>query len=251
MASITPAAAAGPARARRSGVVLIDDHPLVRQGVKLLLEQEPGFEVKGEASSAAEALSLVLREKPDVAVVDISLEDTNGVELVKDIRAMAEQTQVVVSSMHDESVYAQRALRAGALAYVCKDAPADQLVDAIKQVAQGRVYVSPTLSDQILRKMVSGGEEQVDEDPIASLSDRELEVFQLIGQGLRTREIADRLCLSVKTIETYRENIKEKLNFKHGTELIQRAVLWTIESANAEPAASDSDARSAAAEPSE
>lgn len=212
---------------RITKVLLVDDHPLVRRGIRQLIEREAGFEVCGETDNAAEAIGMIREHKPDIAIVDITLADTSGVELVKDIHAMFEDTKVIVASMHDESLYAERAMRAGAMAYVNKEASTDQLLAAIRRVASGRIYVSPDTSDRLLRRVVSGnGAPQG--DPVESLSDRELEVFQLIGQGLRTREIASRLCLSVKTIETYRENIKSKLNLQHGNELIQRAVHWHI-----------------------
>jgi len=223
-------AKSNPIRATTT-VMLVDDHPLVRQGMRQTVERSGTFSVVAEASTAAEAMALVREHQPDIAIIDITLEDTSGLELVKDLRAMYERVKIIVASMHEESLFAERAMKAGALAYINKSTPADQLIEAIKRVAKGRVWVSSALSERLLRRMVDGAEEGED-DPVAKLSDRELEVFIMIGQGVRTREIAERLCLSVKTIDTYRENIKAKLGVDHGTELIHYAVKWRLTNEN-------------------
>lgn len=218
------------ATVRKTQVLLVDDHPMVRQGMKQMIERQAGFKVCAETDSASEAISLIREHEPDIAIVDITLADTSGVELVKDIRAMFDQTKVIVASMHDESIYAERCMRAGAMAYVNKQSSGDELCEALRQVGNGHVYVSSATSDRLLKQMVSGekSENKGLANSVEALSDRELEVFQMIGQGLRTREIAERLCLSIKTIETYRENIKQKLELEHGTELIRRAVYWDL-----------------------
>lgn len=217
----------GQAASRKTRVIVVDDHPLVRGAIRHLLEGQTGFELCGESDNAAEAIGLVRQHKPQIAIVDITLTDTSGIELVKDIRAISPITRVIVASMHRETLYAERALRAGAMAYWSKESTCEQLMVALRQVAAGQVYVSPEQSSRIVSRMTQATANATN-DPVDSLTDRELEVFQMIGAGLRTRDIADRLCLSIKTIETYRQNIKEKLDLQHATELVQRAVHWRL-----------------------
>jgi len=211
--------------AKKKRVYLVDDHPIVRQGLIKLIEQEEGLEVCGEAGSVSEALAAIRELDPDVILVDISLEDSNGLELIKLIDDLGLQIPMLVLSMHDESLYAEHALRAGASGYVMKQAASNTLIQAIEKVMEGEIYVSKNMSSQMLKMAFkSGGEEA--RTGAERLSLRELEVFELIGRGNSTREIAEQLNLSVKTIETYRAHIKEKLHLRSGTELMQRAIHW-------------------------
>lgn len=210
---------------RKQKVYLVDDHPIVRQGLIKLIEQEEGLEVCGEAGSVSGALPAIQRQAPDVILVDISLEDSNGLELIRRIDDLGLQIPMLVLSMHDESLYAEHALRAGASGYVMKQAASSTLITAIGKVLEGEIYVSKKMSSQMLKMAFrSGGEEF--RSGTEALSRRELEVFELIGRGNSTREIAEQLTLSVKTIETYRAHIKEKLQLRGAAELMQRAVHW-------------------------
>jgi DNA-binding NarL/FixJ family response regulator len=216
---------AKPAKAKKSRVYLVDDHPIVRQGLIKLIEQEEGLEVCGEAGNVSDALAEIRELDPDVILVDISLEDSNGLELIKLIDDLGLQIPMLVLSMHDESLYAEHALRAGASGYVMKQAASNTLIQAIEKVMDGEIYVSKNMSTQMLKVAFrSSGEEVRTGTELLSL--RELEVFELIGRGNSTREIAEQLNLSVKTIETYRAHIKDKLQLRSGTELMQRAVHW-------------------------
>ena len=210
---------------KKSNVYLVDDHPIVRQGLIKLIEHEDGLEVCGEAGSAGEALAEIQKVGPDVILVDISLEDSNGLELIKTIDDLGLRIPTLVLSMHDESLYAEHALKAGASGYVMKQAAATTLIQAIEKVLDGEIYVSKTMSSQML-KMAFRGNGERPRSGAEALSLRELEVFDLIGRGNSTREIAEQLSLSVKTIETYRAHIKDKLHLRSGTELMQRAVHW-------------------------
>ena len=213
------------AKTKKNRVYLVDDHPIVRQGLIKLIEQEEGLEVCGEAGSVSEALPAIRELDPDVILVDISLEDSNGLELIKMIDDLGLQIPMLVLSMHDESLYAEHALRAGASGYVMKQAAANTLIQAIEKVMDGEIYVSKNMSSQMLKMAFrSSGEES--RTGVELLSLREIEVFELIGRGNSTREIAEQLNLSVKTIETYRAHIKDKLQLRSGTELMQRAIHW-------------------------
>ena len=206
-------------------IYLVDDHPIVRQGLIKLIEQEDGLEVCGEAGSVSEALEALKKLGPDVILVDISLEDSNGLELIKIVDDLGMQIPMLVLSMHDEALYAEHALRAGASGYVMKQAASNTLIQAIEKVLGGEIYVSKTMSNQMLKMAFrSSGEDT--RTGTETLSLRELEVFELIGRGNSTREIAEQLNLSVKTIETYRAHIKDKLQLRSGTELMQRAIHW-------------------------
>lgn len=215
----------GEAASAKKRVYLVDDHPIVRQGLIKLIEQEDGLEVCGEAGSVAEALESIQKTGPDVALVDISLEDSNGLELIKLIDDLGLKIPTLVLSMHDESLYAEHALKAGASGYVMKQAASNTLIQAIEKVLEGEIYVSKTMSSQMLKLAFRkvGDKQRHGTD---ALSLRELEVFDLIGRGNSTREIAEQLKLSVKTIETYRAHIKDKLQLRSGTELMQRAIHW-------------------------
>ena len=213
------------AKTKKNRVYLVDDHPIVRQGLIKLIEQEEGLEVCGEAGSVSEALPAIRELDPDVILVDISLEDSNGLELIKMIDDLGLQIPMLVLSMHDESLYAEHALRAGASGYVMKQAASNTLIQAIEKVMDGEIYVSKNMSSQMLKMAFrSSGEES--RTGVELLSLREIEVFELIGRGNSTREIAEQLNLSVKTIETYRAHIKDKLQLRSGTELMQRAIHW-------------------------
>ena len=213
------------AKTKKNRVYLVDDHPIVRQGLIKLIEQEEGLEVCGEAGSVSEALPAIRKLDPDVILVDISLEDSNGLELIKMIDDLGLQIPMLVLSMHDESLYAEHALRAGASGYVMKQAAANTLIQAIEKVMDGEIYVSKNMSSQMLKMAFRSGSEE-SRTGVELLSLREIEVFELIGRGNSTREIAEQLNLSVKTIETYRAHIKDKLQLRSGTELMQRAIHW-------------------------
>jgi DNA-binding NarL/FixJ family response regulator len=209
-------------------ILIVDDHPIVRRGLAQLIGDEPDLEVCGEAGDVPEALRLVNETQPDLVLIDISLRDGNGIELIKQLKSRDEGLRMLVSSMHDESLFAERCLRAGAKGYISKEEAAEKVVGAIRTVLQGKIYLSAYLADNLLHRMI-GGEDSLEHSPIDSLSDRELEVFGLIGQGLTTRKIAEKLHLSPKTVETYRENIKSKLNLKNAAELNRHAVQWALE----------------------
>jgi DNA-binding NarL/FixJ family response regulator len=205
-------------------VLVIDDHPIVRQGLVELINRENDMTVCGQAESGATALELTEKAQPDLALVDISLEDINGLVLVKGLKSRQRNLRVLILSMHDEALYAERALRAGAHGYIMKREAPTKVIAGIRRVLAGDVYLSDEISARIMRKFASGSD--TDESHVARLSDRELEVYNHIGQGLKTSQIASKLNLSVKTIETYREHIKEKLGLNDATELVQSAIKW-------------------------
>ena len=213
------------AAGKKRQVYLVDDHPIVRQGLIKLIEQEAGLEVCGEAGNVADALDAIREQNPDVILVDISLEDSNGLELIKMIDDLGLQIPMLVLSMHDESLYAEHALRAGASGYVMKQAASGTLIQAIEKVLDGEIYVSKAMSSQMLKMAFRGGGDDT-RTGAETLSLRELEVFELIGRGMPTRNIAEKLNLSVKTIETHRAHIKQKLNLKNAVELMHHAVHW-------------------------
>lgn len=213
----------------KTRVYVADDHAVVRRGLSAMISIEPDLEVCGEAEDCATATSEVTKLRPDVVIVDISLRGNSGVELIKNIKAFDPKIHIVVLSMHDESVYALRVLKAGARAYVGKQDIASKVIDAIRKVRKGHMYVSERVSCQMLNRMVKGQDEEGD-SPIAGLSDRELEVVTLIGSGLATREIAGRLHMSVKTVETHRAHIKTKVNLSSATQLVQFCFRWVEES---------------------
>lgn len=209
-------------------ILIVDDHSLVRSGLSELLSGEADLDVCGEASDAASAVGLVRETHPDLAVIDIMLKGGSGVELIKQIKALDPSVRMLVSSMHDETLYAERVLSAGAMGYVNKQEPASRVLDAIRQILAGRIFVSERIADRVLRRVGQAAGEPT-RTPLDALSDRELEVFTLIGQGLATRQIAERLNLSIKTIDTYREHIKTKLNLDSANELVRSAVAWTLD----------------------
>jgi DNA-binding NarL/FixJ family response regulator len=210
-------------------VLLVDDHPIVRRGVTQLLNAEPDLEVCGEAETAAHALELLQTCDPDVAVVDLTLAGGNGLGLVKDLKAWRADLPILILSMHDESLHAERALRAGATGYVMKQEATDRIVEALRRVLRGQIFLSQPMQDKLLQRLVGDREALRPSSPLEAMTDRELEVFQLVGRGLSTRDVADELCLSVKTIETHLDRIKSKLGLESGRELVRYAIRWTLD----------------------
>ncbi len=206
-------------------IMVVDDHPIMRQGLCALIGAEQDFVVCAEAESAEQAVGVAEKEKPDLLIADITLPGRNGIELIKDLQSVTPDIPVLVLSMHDEGIYAERVLKAGGRGYVMKQEGGLSLVTAIRKVLSGQVYVSESISAKILDAM-SGGRLQANRSSVDSLTDRELEVFQLLGNGLGTREIAERLHLSVKTVEVHRANIKKKLNVDTANALVRFAVRW-------------------------
>jgi DNA-binding NarL/FixJ family response regulator len=219
-----------PIRAgKRARVFIVDDHPVVREGLSAKLSAQCDLEVCGEAEDVAGALALVESARPDVFVVDISLKHGDGIDLIKRLRAHDESARVVVWSMHQEGLYAERALRAGALAYVHKGRATREILQAIRSALAGRVYLGEDASARLLGRLVGAGGRPAERAPIENLSDRELEVFRLMGQGLTTEQVAEAMHVSPKTVETYRARIKDKLGLSNVNELIQRAAQWVLE----------------------
>ena len=208
-------------------VLLVDDHPIVRQGLTLLINQEPDLVVCGEADGGDAALDAIASLTPDVVVLDISLPGPDGMELLKIVRAINADLPILVLSMHDESIYAERSLRAGANGYIMKQEATENVLVALRRILGREIYVSDRIASRMLQRMVSG-RTKPSQPAIASLSDRELEVFRLIGAGRGTREIAEELHLSVKTVESYTAHIKEKLSLDSARALLQRAIEWRL-----------------------
>jgi DNA-binding NarL/FixJ family response regulator len=223
---VTKPAASAPAKKR---VYVVDDHPIVRQGLVQLVNGETDLEVVGQNDDPYAALREMREARPDLLLLDVSLKDADGLELLKELKAQGAEFPVLVLSMHDESLYAERALRAGARGYIQKMEPPPVLLEAMRKVLTGEIYISPKMGATLLRRMV-GSREGTVVSPMERLTDRELEVFRLIGSGQTVREIADKLCLSVKTVEAHREHIKEKLNVKTSAELLRFAIRNTPES---------------------
>ncbi|HYL01212.1 MAG TPA: response regulator transcription factor [Steroidobacteraceae bacterium] len=209
---------------RHLRILVVDDHPIVRLGIRQMLGTEPDLEVCGEAGSAEEALELARTLKPDLALIDLSLEKGTALGLIRELRRTVAGVELLVLSMHDETLYAERMLRAGARGYIMKQAAIGGLVDAIRQVASGSVYVSPKMTQHVLTQFRDSNTGPA--GLMASLTDRELEVFDQIGHGKSTAEIAGELRVSVKTIETYRANIKSKLKLKDAKDLLRLATSW-------------------------
>jgi DNA-binding NarL/FixJ family response regulator len=220
LAAAEPASAPAP----RRKVLLVDDHPVTRQGLAALLAALPEVEICGEADHGARAVELAARLDPDLAIVDVALRTMSGIELVKHLRGVAPRVKILVVSMHDEAVYAERSLRAGAQGYLMKDAAGDEIAGAVRRILAGDVYLSPAMR----ARQVGGGPpgEPSAAAAVARLSDRELEVLELIGRGYGTREIAGRLGLSSKTIDSYREHLKSKLHLAGGPQLARFAIEW-------------------------
>ena len=221
-------AATQPSGTPTKRILIVDDHPIVREGLTAVLSHKPGLEVCGEAATLVEALSLIDTLQPDLAIIDLSLSDGSGLELIKRIRARDVPTKMLVLSMSDESLYAERSLRAGAMGFLHKQEARGKLLDAIRQVLDGKIFVSPAINERLLQQVIVG-KQPLQQSPITALSDRELEVFELIGQGLGSHEIAHRLHLGIKTVETHRMRIKKKLDLKNSLELVRHATQWVLE----------------------
>src|SRR5688500_12116434 len=206
-------------------ILLVDDHPIVRQGLAEMIDQQRDLQVCGTAEDVHKALEVLEKLRPDLVIADISLKGSNGIELLKNIKVRYPRTLVLVLSMHDESLYAVRALRAGAAGYIMKQEATEKVLTAIRQVLSGEIYLSERMEKKMMHQLV-GGRSARTGSPIEDLSDRELEVFGLIGQGHGTRQIAEELHLSIKTIESHRAHINEKLNLRNATELVQHAIQW-------------------------
>lgn len=206
-------------------ILLVDDHPLLRQGIAMTIEAEADLSVAGQASDAEEALSVFDSIAPDLVITDISLPGMNGLELLKHLLTLHPTLPVLVVSRHDEELYAERAVRAGARGYVSKIEAGEQIVQAIRRVQRGGIHLSEALKDKLLFGAAAGVKDAT-QTPLEVLSDRELEVFEMTGRGIPTRDIAERLHLSVKTVESYRARIKTKLGLGSGTELMKHAVAW-------------------------
>jgi DNA-binding NarL/FixJ family response regulator len=210
--------------AGRKKVIIVDDHPIIRQGLRAVIDQQPDMVVCGEAWSVSQALQVMDSTVPDLAIVDLSLKDSSGLDLIKDIAIRWPNVQVLVLSMRDEAFYAERVLRAGARGYVTKDEGPQKVVDALRKVLRGEIHLSDQMASKILRKFAGGPTPTA--SLVDSLTDRELQVLQLIGSGLPTREIAERLHISTKTVDSHREHIKEKLRLESATELLKHAIQW-------------------------
>jgi len=206
-------------------VFLVDDHPLMRKGIRMVIEAEHDFTICGEASSAEEAIEILPKTAPDLAVVDISLPGMSGLDLLKHFHIIQSGLNTLVVSRHDESLYAERAIRAGAKGYVMKSEAPEVIVKALRRIYAGAIFVSSTINERLLQGLASG-HQAFNDSPLEVLSDRELEVFEMTGRGIGTRDIAERLNLSVKTIESYRARVKTKLNLANASELMQHAVQW-------------------------
>lgn len=207
---------------KSSKVLILDDHPIVRQGLMQLLSQQSGLEVCGEAANVDQAFATIDAEKPDIVIVDISLDGPNGLEFIKAAKEQYPNLAFLVHSMHDENLYAERALRAGARGYIMKQESPDKVTSAIRRILGGQIYMSDAMTERMLEQRYNGVADNL--LPMEALSDRELEVFQLIGQGETTNRIAKLLHRSIKTVETYRARIKEKLNLKDNMQLIRHAM---------------------------
>jgi DNA-binding NarL/FixJ family response regulator len=215
------------AAARKSRILVVDDHPNVRQGLALLINQEADLLVCGEAEEAMGAMHVLASSKPDILIVDISLNGPDGIDLLKNIRNIYPTMPVLILSMHDESIYAERALRAGANGYIMKQEATEKVLVALRRILGGEIYVSDRIANKMLKHYITGSG-TLRPSSIADLSDRELEVFRLIGDGHGTRQIAEELHLSVKTVESYQAHIKEKLSLRSARELMQHAIQWNM-----------------------
>jgi DNA-binding NarL/FixJ family response regulator len=217
-----------PAHAAPLKVLIVDDHPAVREALTIRLADQPDLEVCGEASDFATALQLAASTDPDVAVIDIALKAGSGIDLIERLKERSRKVRAIVWSMYDEDLYAERALRAGAVGYITKDQATTKIIEAIRHVLAGGLYLSALMTDKLLKRAVGQSGPDAERSPLDSLSNRALEVFRLIGQGLKTQAIAQQLHLSVKTVETYRDRIRQKLNLSNGAELARCAMHWVL-----------------------
>lgn len=220
-------------------IFVVDDHPMIREGLAAQIANEPSMELCGEAEDVAEAVARIAEADPDLVIVDISLKSGNGIDLVKRIKTKDPALIVLVWSMYPENLYAERALRAGARGYVNKGKSASQIMDAIRTVLAGRTHLSAEMSEKLVGRAL-GRPGEAKDSWAEKLTDRELEAFELLGNGLTTQQIAGRMHVSHKTVESYRARIKEKLGLGHGIELVQRAVQWVMEKASVQPSADGS-----------
>jgi DNA-binding NarL/FixJ family response regulator len=211
---------------RKNKVFVVDDHPIVRQGLALMINAESDLTVCGEAEEAQTALQAIVETRPDILIIDISLNGPDGLELVKHVRTLFPELPILILSMHDETTYAERALRARANGYIMKQEATEKVLIAVRRILGGGIYLSDRMANKVLHQYMSGS--AAGQSRIAELSDRELEVFRLIGDGHGTRQIAEELHLSVKTVETYQAHIKEKLLLRTGRELVQQAIFWKM-----------------------
>ena len=209
----------------RKRIMVVDDHPMMRAGLTQLINKQPSMEVCLEANGPVEAKALIPHHHPDLIIADLTMKTGGGLEFIKDARALHENIPILVVSMHDEKVYAERCLRAGASGYIMKEESAEHLISAIQRVLDGGVYLSETMSARIL-KSVSGMNSRNTDSPLQTLTDREFEVFQLIGRGKTSNEIAQQLHISPRTVDVHRSQIKEKLHLQSGTALVHYAVQW-------------------------
>jgi DNA-binding NarL/FixJ family response regulator len=212
---------------QKKSVFLVDDHPLLRQGLAMMINREPDLMVCGEAEEASTAMKAIASTKPDILIVDISLNGPDGLDLLKNLRTIYPDLPVLILSMHDESIYAERALRARANGYIMKQEATEKVLVAVRRILEGEIYLSPRLANKLLQQYMSGQTAGTD-SRMAALSDRELEVFRMIGEGLGTRQIAEALHLSMKTVESYQAHLKEKLSLRTGRELMQHAIQWKL-----------------------
>lgn len=217
-----------PESQSKARILIVDDHPIVRKGLVQLINRQPDLTVCAEAGGTNDALQAIEETQPDVAIIDLFLADGSGLDLLKQVKAQHSSLRMLVASAQDEFLFVERALHAGALGYVSKTEPPNKLVEAVRCVLQGRVYLSPEMMQRTIGRALNP-EQFMHQSPIDRFSDRELEVFELIGSGLTTHDIANRLNLSSKTVQTYRENLKAKLNLRNSTELVRYAVEWTLE----------------------
>ncbi len=223
-ASLTPPSGSTPEASGRQRLLLIDDHPIMRHGLAQLVADEDGLEVCGQAGSAREGLEMIAQCRPDLVVIDLTLPDRSGLELLKDIQVLYPRTRCLVLSMHDEAMYAERALRAGARGYLMKEVAAEQFIHAVQKVLSGGLYLSEAMAGRMLEQAVTGrGRPGTGMD---QLTDRELEVLELIGSGRATKNIAAQMGISTRTVEAHRAHIKEKLGLSDGAELVRHAVQW-------------------------
>jgi len=211
----------------KSRVLVVDDHPIVRQGLTLLINRESDLTVCGEAEDAHTAMQSLNSTRPDILVVDISLHGPDGLDLLKNVRSRHPELPVLILSMHDESIYAERALRAGAQGYIMKQEATEKVLVALRRILSREIYVSERIANRMLHRYI-GNPSASKPSSIADLTDRELEVFRLIGEGHSTRQIAEELHISVKTVESYQSHIKEKLSLRSARELVQHAIQWSI-----------------------
>jgi DNA-binding NarL/FixJ family response regulator len=216
-----------PDKIKIKKILIVDDHPILRQGIKRVLEKENDLVICGEASGAGEAMDLINSEKPDIAIIDITLSgNVNGIELIRSIKERFPEIYSLVLSMHSESIYAERAIKAGARGYIMKEDASKNIISAVRTVLNDELYLSSELSKKLLDKFIHKTKDS--SISIETLSNREFEIFQLIGNGFSTKEIANKLSLSIYTIESHKKNIKEKLRVKDSSELTRNAIQWVI-----------------------